>query len=230
MTNFLQTADGGGSQDLAPLDDIAASLASVNMLAGSNTGNPFLKLDQKGSGWLYGRDGAEVMDDDLWAINPQSFEKGYIAWGDSRNVLAESMVPASAPLPGLETLPQIPPKFKYDQQLKLDLAAVDQPDDVTVTFKTTAYGGKTAIGEVGQKIGLRAQKGNPFIVPVVLLTNTSYESKHGNTILNPVFDVQYWLDMEGNREGGAPKVELVKDEPKVDPKPKPRKRGNKAAA
>ena len=162
MTNFLQAATGGGSQDLAPLEDIAASLATVNMLACSNTGNPFLKLEQKTSDWVFGRDLTPVMDDDLWAVNPQSFEKGYIAWGDSRNVLAESMVPASMPLPGLETLPQIPSQFKYYQQLKIDLASVDQPDDVTVTFKTTAFGGKTAIGEVGQMVHTVDHAGEAF--------------------------------------------------------------------
>ena len=59
-----------------------------------NAGSDFLRLT-KAMTWEYGADDAEVESGSKWALNPQSFQMGFIAWGDSE-VKGEAMAQIDA--------------------------------------------------------------------------------------------------------------------------------------
>ena len=77
-------------------DDLAKSLNNASMTMPRVGGDKqFLKLDKGNGQWTYGQEETLVEDDALWAVNPASFEHGYIAWDNNQLVEGEVMVPIS---------------------------------------------------------------------------------------------------------------------------------------
>ena len=76
-----------GNATLPAAADLSAALRSLNM--GVETMSVILKMDKTGH-WIYGIDQTEIDKEGLWAVNPCSFTKGYIAWGDRKSTRLNS--------------------------------------------------------------------------------------------------------------------------------------------
>lgn len=196
MTPF---ADQG--TELTSLSDMGSALLDVGSMNSGLSGVPFLKMDKNTGVWTHGQEQIEVEEGSLWAINPTTVKKGFISWGDARNVLGEEMVPAGQAMPDQNALKNT--GFKWDPQLQLDMTCVSGADEgLTVRYKSTALGGKRAVSLIAGLIGKRAAAENAHIVPVVQLTQESYDHRSYGVIYNPIWDINYWMDMEGNEEEG----------------------------
>ena len=82
--------------------------------------------------------------DSLWAVNPASFQWGWVCWGDGNKTLGNKLVSIGEPLPDVTQLPD--KGFPWQQEMAVDLKCVSGTDAGTeVVFKTNTEGGK---GEV----------------------------------------------------------------------------------
>lgn len=180
-------------------ENLAKALGQVAASGGGDTfdGRELLRMDKTGD-WSYGQDVMEVEpEQDEFAINPFSFQHGYICWKDEA-VVGERMVPVSEPLPVREELPQT--GAAWDEQLRFDLQTVDDENPVELLYKVTSHGGKKAVRKLTQKIVSKIAANSPYIVPVITVGNDYYKHKKYGRIYTPVINVVAWLNLEGEPE------------------------------
>ena len=173
----------------------------------------FLKMDKDTGEWFYGADETTIGDGSLWAINPTSFQHGWIAWGDGmhgnqgRN-LGERMVSATKPLPLKADLPEV--EGSWSLQVGFDMLCVDGEDEgVRVRYLTNSYGGKklfkTVLDALVAQISSGADSsGTENYVPIVVLGSSSYDHKKFRRVINPQADIKRWESMSAL----ASKVEM----------------------
>jgi hypothetical protein len=154
-----------------------------------------LKMDKTGH-WVFGADQTEVEDDSTWAVNPFSFTKGFIAWGDG-DVLGEKMVPITQPLPELEPAPA-GSKRGWELQVGMSLQCMNGEDKgMEARFSTTSVGGKRAVQVLAMAIATEMVKDNPKPVPLIRLKKEHYTHKSYGRIFTPVFEVLSWVSFDG---------------------------------
>ena len=183
-----------GNANLPSVQSLAQSLRSLD--TGASLGNTvILKMDKTGH-WVFGADQTEVEDDSLWAVNPFSFTKGYIAWGDGE-VLGEKMVPATQPLPELDVAPP-GAKKGWEPQVGMSLKCTKGEDkDMEARFQTTSVGGKRAVQVLALAVATQVEKDQSKPVPVVRLKKEHYTHKSYGRIYTPVFEVVEWVSLDG---------------------------------
>jgi len=160
-----------------------------------DTGTVILKMDKTGY-WVYGADQTEVADGTQWAVNPDSFIHGYIAWGDGE-VLAEKMVSVSKPLPELEPAPA-GAKKGWEPQLGVSFKAVSGEDEgLEVRYTTTSVGGKKALQKLANEVADQIETTPSDPIAVVTLGKESYQHKKYGKIFTPVIKVVDWLGVNG---------------------------------
>ena len=176
---------------------------------------PYIKLDKSGD-WIFGSDGHEVTDG-LWAINPNSFTEGYIAWG-SGELLGEEMAPMAGVPISLADLPAQPgAKNGWQKQVGLQMVAISgEFKGQQVLYKTSSKGGMTAIREMVAKVVNQINGGDDDFVPVVSLESSSYVHKEFGKIQVPILTVDHWTNMDGVSED-APEDDTPEDEPDKAP-------------
>lgn len=155
-----------------------------------------LKMDKTGH-WVFGADQTEVQDDSTWAVNPFSFVRGFIAWGDGE-VLAEKMVPLSQPLPELDAAPSSA-KRGWETQVGMSLKCLNGEDEgMEARFATTSVGGKRSVHTLALAIAAQVEKDQSKPVPVVKLKKDHYTHKSYGKIFTPVFEIVEWVSMTGD--------------------------------
>jgi len=190
MSNELSKFGGAG---LPSVKSLASALRSIESSGGAG-GMAILKMDKTGH-WVFGADQTEVEDDSLWAVNPFSFVHGYIAWGDGE-VLAETMVSVSKPLPELDAAPPSA-KRGWEMQIGMTLACTNGEDEgMQVRYSVTSVGGKRAVQGLAVAIAEQVDKDQDKPVPVVRLKKEHYQHKSYGRIYTPVFDIVKWSGMD----------------------------------
>jgi hypothetical protein len=171
-------------------------------------GSVILKMDKRGD-WVFGADQTEVDEGTLWAVNPFSFVHGYIAWGDGE-VLGEKMVSVSHPLPEMEAAPA-GAKRGWETQVGMSLKCISGPDNgLEVRYSVTSVGGKRAVQGLAVAIAQQVESDQSKPVPVVTLKRDHYTHKSYGKIYTPVFEVQEWMSMDGDKvEGDKPEAEAA---------------------
>ena len=107
------------------------------------SGTTILKMDKTGY-WVFGADSTDIDPETEWAINPNEFLHGYIAWGEGV-VLGEKMVSVSQPRPELDPAPSGARKG-WETQLGMSLQATNGEDvGLAVRYTATSVGGRNAI-------------------------------------------------------------------------------------
>lgn len=199
------------------LSQLSTGLAQASQRISSGSSDfPFIKID-KGGDWVFGVDAIEVTDG-LWAINPNSFIEGFVAWGDGE-LLGEEMAPmAGTPIIG-SNLPEIEgAKEGWQKQVGLHMVAVaGEFTGQQVIYKTNSKGGVKAVREIVAKVVDQINGGDADIVPVVELQSGSYKHKVYGKINYPVFDLDHWTDMDAA-------TSEVLDEDETPPKKAPARR------
>jgi hypothetical protein len=162
------------------------------------SGTTILKMDKTGY-WVFGADSTDIDPETEWAINPNEFLHGYIAWGEGV-VLGEKMVSVSQPLPELDPAPSGARKG-WETQLGMSLQALNGEDaGLAVRYTATSVGGRNAIQKIANAIAdqLEADPSKP--VAVATLGKETYQHKQYGKIFTPVMTVVRWVGMDGAAE------------------------------
>lgn len=202
MTNAVGFAAGTG---LISREDLARSLNNAAMTMPRVGGDkPFLKMDKGNGEWIYGQDETLVEAESLWAVNPASFQHGYISWDSNQQVEGEVMVPISRPLPDVGSLrvqgsadgkPTGENGWQY--QMSVEMVCISGDDAGTaVAYKQSSTGARKAFASLTDAIANQIQKGADEIVPVVVMKSTDYKHKKWGRIFNPVFEIEEWRSMD----------------------------------
>ena len=183
--------------NLPAVSTLSTALRTLETEVGP-AGSVILKMDKTGH-WVFGADQTEVDDDATWAINPFSFIRGFIAWGEGE-VLGEKMVSVSEPLPEMEAAP---PNAKrgWEAQVGMSLKCVTGADkDMEARYTVTSVGGKRAVQQLAVAIAEQVEKNQSKPVPIVRLKKDHYTHKSYGRIFTPVFEIVEWVSMDGKAD------------------------------
>ena len=226
MANDLAFATATG---LATRDDLARSLSNaVAHMPSSNGDMQYLKMEKAGT-WVFGQEETPVEDGSLWAVNPNSFSHGYVAWDTDAGgaPVREVMVSVSQPLPPVASLPVLPASAKtgkaleYKEQRAVQLVCVfdpgasgsDSDEGTLVEYKQSSVGAMRLFKGVADAILQRLMKGDDAIVPIVRMTNDHYKHSQYGKIFTPVFDIVEWRSLtDTSKPGAAPEPAQDEDE------------------
>lgn len=200
--------------------------------------NPYLRLDQRTGCWLYGQENIVVQDDAVFAINIMSFQHGYVCWSDPQvtrrkaELLGEKFVRFDVDLPPHNTLPDHSDQGgAWRDAVMFELVMVEGEDEgQQVIYNASSLGGCRAYGDLLTAVQGRPVKTHPF--PLVKLRTTSYESKYGSTVHNPIFEIVGWGDTDGNRvsaKGGPAVTKAVEPQPDAPAQADPPRRRRREA-
>ena len=237
MSNQITTGNGAGLP--AELAGLGNALIQEGQSA-TGISDLLRFLSREGGIWVFGVDGDENMEDARWAVNPLSFEHGYVCW-KNKKIAGEAMVPVGVAKPGRETLADHGSftdgkgkeiQTKWDEQMSIRLRCVAGEDEGTeVDFRSSTVGGISCIKAVAKAVGGRISAGKMDVVAVVELTNSSYtHAEFGKTFV-PEMNIESWMDMDGG-DAAAPEAAEAPEsddtpEPADDPAPR---RGRRSAA
>lgn len=179
----------------------ATLVQALRSIPAVGEGVTILKMDKTGH-WVFGADQTEVEDGSTWAVNPFSFVHGFIAWGDGE-VLAETMVPVTQPLPELAPAPAAAKKG-WEPQIGMALKCISGEDEgLEARFTATSVGGKKAVQSLAAAIAEQVERDQSKPVPVVTLLKDHYQHKSYGRIYTPIFKVVGWVSMEGTAGAAA---------------------------
>lgn len=212
------------STAVAALQGLKTGLTNVAATIKTSATDPYLRLLTDGS-WVYGAENIEVEPDSGWAVNPLSIMHGYTCWSDDPKAktnenLGEVMVPATSPLPDVNSLPDH--GYPWNQQVSLQLRCMDGEDaGEQVLYKTSSKGGMGETKKLIAAIIKQLDDDPDHIVPVVNLRNDHYQhKKYGKTYV-PILQIEKWVSMDGLEEETAEQgPEPVKQQAKAEPAPK----------
>ena len=186
-----------------PFDAAKLALALRNITTATPPSMSFLRMDKTGA-WSYGADGSEV-DDEEFALNPSSFQWGYVAWADTTggapaNKLDERMGPAHLPMPDMGD----PPKGSrgWEAQLGFSIKGVTKAvKDVELQYRSSSDGGKRAVSALANEV---AAQDKPGLIPIIVCESRSYKHASYGKIYAPVFKILRWVPMPKAGEAVAP--------------------------
>ena len=226
---------GNGAQLPAELANLGNALIQEGQSA-TGISDLLRFLSREGGIWVFGVDGDENMADARWAVNPLSFEHGYVCW-KNKKIAGEAMVPVGVAKPGRETLADHGSftdakgkevQTKWDEQMSIRLrCTVGEDEGTEVDFRSSTVGGISCIKAVAKAVGGRISAGKMDVVAVVALTNDSYNhAEYGKTYV-PTMEIDSWILMDGPAEAAEAPVSDDTPEPADDPAPR---RGRRSAA
>ncbi len=192
----LPDAEGRISDLMIGLTNIRNTIQGTGGVA---AGLPFLSINAAGL-WGFGQDRIEVEANSLWAIDVRTWKQGYIAWpgqgAKERKPLGERMVPASAPMPDITTLPNV--GQPYQVQFSFELLCMSGQDAGTkVLYKNGSYGCKVAVQDLVEKVNAQALVDQTKLCPVVMLEIRSYyHTEWKKDFYNPILKIQKWIAFE----------------------------------
>jgi len=213
----------------ANIMDLAKGLQQSASVAASGGAGLYMKF-AKGD-WTYGAEETDVEDKSEWAIHPEGFQHGWIAWGDKAHgnkgqKLGEDMVPATHAMPAKANLPEV--DGEWDQQVAMQMLCVSGADEGTaVVFNTCSVGGRSAYQGVLVEIVKKIQANDPAIAPIVTLSKDSYKHKEHGKVYTPEIVVLGWETLETLNEWVAEYQEsesagmLEADDPVEEAEPAP---------
>jgi len=191
-----------GSAELPSLVSLADSLRTLSASEEGTRPLVIIKMDKTGH-WVYGADLTEIDKDGIWAVNPFSFVKGYIAWGAS-TVLAEKIVPSWKEL----TDPGEPPagaENGWQELIGMSLKCISGEDEgVEARFSTTSRGGRKATAEFAIKVSDRSRVETENFVPLVKLGSGHYQHSQYSRIYFPKYDIVDWTSINGPEQQPEP--------------------------
>lgn len=206
----------------AAVANLAGGLAQSAATATAGSGQQFMKYTKFGE-FLFGADSIEVEEGSLWAVNPNGFGQGWIAWGDKAHgnegeMLGEVMGLASEPMPAQPAVVD----GTWTEQRAMQLACLSGEDEGTqCLFKVNSLGGKKFYAALVTEVVKRINAQETTIVPVITLSADSYlHAKYGK-IFVPEFTIVRWEEMDTTPEEAVAKAE---EEPEEAPAPRRRRR------
>lgn len=176
-----------------PIDpkSLAQGLSQAQQRLPASADVQFIKLTRSGE-WVFGADDNEVEDGE-WAVNPQSFVEGFIAWGDGE-LLGEEMAPMAG-TPILQSDLEAVEGGKWAKQVGFVMQCVSgEYEGVTALYKTSSKGGTKAVRAMVEQV-VKAITNGDEIVPIVSLKASHYKHKQYGKIYTPEFKIDRWITM-----------------------------------
>jgi hypothetical protein len=182
------------SVNLPSVQAMTSALRSVAADVGGASGVVILKCDKTGH-WVFGADQTEIQEGSIWAVNPNSFVHGYIAWGKGE-VLGEKMASVNEPLPELTPAPEAAERG-WEKQVGMTLACTNGEDEgLQARFSATSAGGKKMWAAVALAVAEQADKDPANCVPLVRLTSEHYMHKQYGRVYNPIANIIEWTSLD----------------------------------
>jgi hypothetical protein len=185
------------------LTSLAALQTALNNVDTSSvagrSGLPMLSFKREGDGtWMYGQRQTFVESDSRWAVNPLSFQWGFIAFNDNK-VAGERLVSISLPKPEITELPN-KGDAEWTEQWTVNLKCLDGADAGTeVIFKPTTVGGIQAVAGMVEAVRDRLNGGqhDGKVAPVVQFAKASYQHGQFGKVWTPVLQIIEWMAIDG---------------------------------
>ena len=139
-----------------------------------------------------------VEDGSRWAVNPTTFKRGYICFGDGNKVLGERLVSVSQEMPDPTELPD--KGAPWQQQWAVNLKCLDGTDAGTeVIYKPTTVGGIQAVAGLIEAVRdrLNSDQHDNKVSPIVLLEKDSYPHPQYGKVWTPMLTIVDWMSLSG---------------------------------
>jgi len=171
--------------------ELATQLASAQQRASTDDGDFQYMKFRKGT-WEYGADDIEVEENSKWALHPQSFQEGFIAWSEDQELLGEQMKSMLDGAPILQAeLPNV--GGKWSKQLSVLMVCVSGEDEgVQAEFKSNSHGGKKELSRIIGEILKQLSADPKAYMPVVTLDSDDYKHKKYGKVFTPEMDIVEW--------------------------------------
>ena len=187
------------STALTALTALAATFKTVDTTSiGGRPIHPLMQFKSREGGiWAFGQRRTIPEPNSLWAVNPASFQWGWVCWGDGNKVLGERLVSIGEPLPDVTQLPD--KGFPWQQEMAVDLKCVSGTDAGTeVVFKTNTEGGKGEVVRLIEAVRDRLSgQHDGKVSPIVQLENSSYPHQQYGKTWVPLMTVVDWMSLDG---------------------------------
>jgi hypothetical protein len=204
------------STALTALSNLGTALTNVAHTSRTGRrGNPLMQfIKNDGGKWVFGPRRTEVEANSQWAINPLSFEWGFIAFREDGKAPEQIMASVQDPMP--DPSPLIAKGLKPNEQRTVDLKCCSGVDrDKQMTFCTTTTGGidemNRITGLIGDRINSRCY--GDKVSPVVVLERDGYKHRQQEIgwVATPLMRIVSWQSIYG------PDTEPVTPEPEPQP-------------
>jgi len=214
---------GGALAALATLGKMLNAVDTTSVLG--HSGRPMMQFKAREDTWSFGVRRTIPEEGSLWAVNPTSFQHGFISFNNSNKVMGERLVSIGQPKPDLTTLPDT--GFPWQEEWAVGLKCISGADaGVEVVFKTTTNGGVQAIVGLIDALRDRLDSGqhDGKMSPIVRLEKDSYpHSQYGRTAI-PLMTIVDWMPLSGPAPAPAP-ASPPQPSPQAAPQPRRRRVG-----
>jgi len=172
--------------------DLIKNLTNVkDAVSSAQSGIPILKMNGKTGIWTYGVERIATEPGQLWAVDPYSFEHGFVCW-DNAEPIGEIMRKASEPLPNEDDLPDYGKDWDLQNTVIMKCMTGEEMGMVAIN-KGSSLGHAKMIRELTASIIAQVETGTDEIYPIVDLTYDSYMNrKQGAEIFNPIMEIVDW--------------------------------------
>lgn len=183
-------------------------------------GVQYLKMLKQDGEWVYGQQDTDVEPGSEWAVNPESFMVGYIAWDDKGNLKGKEMRSVFKPVIRLDELNNV--GAQWQEQCSFQMQCISGEDaGLVVEYGQSSRGGKDAFQEMVRDIRIQLSKGSTDIVPIVELKSDHYMHKTRGKIFVPIFEIKRWVGMSGEaaaeEQDEAPQQAMQQAQPASTP-------------
>ena len=196
---------GGAVASLAAL---GTTLNTVDTAAiARRAGLPILTFKSRDGGgiWTIGQKHIVVEAGSDWAVNPHTFQRGYVCFDANKKVVGERLLPVSLPKPNVAELPDL--GFPWQEQWAVNMKCLSGADaGKEVVYKAATFGGRQAIVELIDAIRDRFNGGKHGgkVVPIVHLEKYDYPHPQYGKTVNPLLTIVDWVSLEDPEPAPAP--------------------------
>jgi len=174
------------------------NVAARTMTAAVPSPMSYLRMDKSGE-WTYGAEQDEVPAGTQLAVNPESFQRGYVAWQDTKGgapaaKLDERMYSCFEELPEVGDCPK--GARGWEAQFGFSMKAINggKIAGTELQYRSSSDGGKRAIAALITEVAEGAPQ-NPGKMPLIVLDSRSYKHAAYGKIYAPVFKLVKWVPL-----------------------------------
>jgi len=196
--------------DVSKLHDAARTMA-----ASVPSPLAFLRMDKSGE-WTYGAEQDEVPEDQQFAVNPESFQRGVVAWADTSVAgvaaakLDERMFSVFEDMPDVGEPPRGSRGWEPQQGFQLKGVGKGKLENVELIYRSSSDGGKRAITGLLTEIA-QGVADNPGKMPLITVSSSSYKHASFGKIYKPIFTIVKWAPIPASpKEKVAPARRIAK--------------------
>jgi hypothetical protein len=186
-----------GSTALTAMAAVAAIGTALNGVDTSigRSDKPMMFFKSRENIWTYGRQQIEPEEGSRWAVNPMTFQRGYVAFDGSKKV-GERMLFVGLPKIDPADLPDV--GFPWQEQMSVEMKCLSGADaGVEVCFKAATVGGNSCVLQLIEQIRNRISAGQhgDKIVPILLLEKSGYQHQQYGWIGTPQLNLVAWTSL-----------------------------------